>query len=84
MVDKVLHLRQSYHLGSKRMVWYLAPYRDIKISDAGVYRILKRNGLNRLSRGTRLRKSARDYLASTTRKPVRGVSPRELPRLDSA
>jgi transposase-like protein len=47
IVEKVLHLRRTYHL---------ARYHDIKISDAGVYRILKRNGLNRLPRGTRVRK----------------------------
>lgn len=39
-----------------RIVWYLARYHDIKISGAGVSRILKRNGLNRLPRGARLRK----------------------------
>ncbi len=37
-------------------MWYLARYHDIKLSDATIYRILKRNGLNRLPRGTRLRK----------------------------
>lgn len=31
-------------------------YHGTRISDAGVYRILKRNGMNRLPRGTRLRK----------------------------
>lgn len=56
IVDKVLHLRQTYHLGPIRIVWYLARYHGIKISDAGVYRILKRHGINRLPRGTRLRK----------------------------
>jgi transposase InsO family protein len=56
IVEKVLHLRQTYHLGPIRIVWYLARYHSIKISDAGVYRILKRHGLNRLPRGTRLRK----------------------------
>ena len=56
IVEKVLHLRQTYHLGPIRIVWYLARYHDIKISDAGVYRILKRNGVSRLPRGTRLRK----------------------------
>ncbi len=56
VVEKVLHLRQTYHLGPIRIVWYLARYHDIKISDAGVYRILKRNGASRLPRGTRLRK----------------------------
>ena len=56
IVDKVLYLRRKYHLGPIRIVWYLARYHDIKISDAGVYRILRRNGLNRLPRGTRMRK----------------------------
>jgi transposase len=48
VVEKVLHLRQKYHLGPIRIVWYLERYHNIKVSDAGVYRILKRNGLNRL------------------------------------
>ena len=39
-----------------RIVWYLERYHGIRVSDATVYRILKRNGLNRLPRGTRLRK----------------------------
>jgi transposase len=56
IVEKVLLLRRTYHLGPIRIVWYLARYHDIKISDAGVYRILRRNGLNRLPRGTRVRK----------------------------
>ena len=56
IVEKVLHLRQTYHLGPIRIVWYLQRYHDIKISCAGVYRILKRNGVSRLPRGTRLRK----------------------------
>ena len=56
VVEKVLHLRRKYHLGPIRIVWYLERYHGITISDAGVYRILCRNGLNRLPRGTRLRK----------------------------
>jgi len=55
IVEKILYLRRKYHLGPIRIVWYLERYHSIKISDAGVYRILKRNGLNRLSRGTRMR-----------------------------
>ena len=50
----MIYLRKTYHLGPMRIVWYLARYHDIKISAAGVSRILKRNGLNRLPRGTRL------------------------------
>lgn len=56
VVEKVLYLRKKYHLGPTRIMWYLARYHDIKISDAGVYRILKRNGVSRLPRRTRLRK----------------------------
>ncbi len=56
VAEKVLHLRRKYHLGPIRIVWYLDRYHEIKISDAGVYRILKRNGLNRLPGGTRVRK----------------------------
>lgn len=56
IVDKILYLRANYHLGPIRIVWYLARYHDIKISEAGVSRILKRNGVSRLPRGTRVRK----------------------------
>ena len=56
IVEKVLHLRRTYHLGPIRIVWYLARYHAITISDAGVYRILRRHGLSRLPGGTRVRK----------------------------
>lgn len=56
VADKVLHLRREYHLGPIRIVWYLERYHGLRISDAGVYRILKRNGVNRLPGGTRVRK----------------------------
>ena len=56
VIEKVLHLRRKYHLGPIRIVWYLERYHGIQVSDAGVYRILRRNGLNRLPRGTRMRK----------------------------
>jgi hypothetical protein len=36
IVEKVLHLWKTYHLGPMRIVWYLARYHDIKISGAGV------------------------------------------------
>ena len=54
--EKVLHLRSKYHLGPIRIVWYLERYHGIKISQSTVARILKRNGMNRLPHGTRLRK----------------------------
>lgn len=54
--EKVLHLRREHHLGPMRIVRHLERCHGIRISDAGVYRILCRNGLNRLPRGTRVRK----------------------------
>jgi transposase len=54
--EKVLHLRRKYHLGPMRIVWYLERYHDIQMSDSTVSRILRRNGMNRLPRGTRMRK----------------------------
>ncbi|NGO56084.1 transposase [Mesorhizobium camelthorni] len=56
IVEKVLHLRKTYHLGPMRIVWYLSRYHAVTISHAGVYRILKRHGLSRLPSGTRVRK----------------------------
>ena len=46
----------QHHLGALRIVWYLERYHGIRISDAGVYSVLCRNGLNRLPRGARVRK----------------------------
>ena len=56
IAEKVLHLRREYHLGPQRIVWYLERYHGLRVSNSRVYRILKRNGLNRLPRGTRVRK----------------------------
>ena len=50
VVEKVLRRRRTCHLGPIRIVWYLERYHAIRTSDAGVYRILRRHGLNRLSR----------------------------------
>ena len=48
IVEQVLHLRRTYHLGPARIVWYLARYHGITISGATVYRTLRRHGLRRL------------------------------------
>jgi len=54
--EKVLYLRRKYHLGPMRIVWHLGRYHDIKMSDATVSRSLRRYGLTRLPRGTRMRR----------------------------
>jgi IS30 family transposase len=48
IVDKILHIRRTYHMGLQRIVWYLERYHDIRISDATVYRVCRRHGLRRL------------------------------------
>ena len=48
VVGKIIYLRQHYHFGPAKISMYLARYHDIKISNSGVWRILKRLDLNRL------------------------------------
>ena len=47
-VDKILHLRKEYKLGSERIKWYLERYHGIKTSKSSVYRTLIRHGMRRL------------------------------------
>ena len=47
IVEKVLHLRRTYHIGLIRIVWNLERYHGITLSKAGVYRI-PCNVLNRM------------------------------------
>ena len=48
VVEKIVHLRRTYQMGPIRIVWYLQRYHGIRTSDATVYRVCKRHGLNRL------------------------------------
>jgi hypothetical protein len=50
VVEKVLYLRRTYHLGPQRIVWYLERYHGVMISGSSVFRVLQRNGLSRLPR----------------------------------
>ena len=50
IVEKILHLRRTYHLGPQRIAWYLERYHGAKISCSTVYRTLVRNGLPKLPR----------------------------------
>lgn len=55
-VDELtLHLRTTYHLGPRRIAWYMKRYHGICVSSKGVYGVLKRNGLNRLLKNQRKR-----------------------------
>jgi transposase InsO family protein len=49
-VEKILHLRSTYHLGPQRIAWYLERYHGFTTSCSSVYRTLKRNGVGPLPR----------------------------------
>lgn len=48
VVEKILWLRRQYHFGPQKVTMNLNRYHDITISPSGVWRILKKLGLNRL------------------------------------
>ena len=74
VVNKILHLRRTYYMGPIRIVWYLQRYHDIKTSDATVYRVCKRHGLNRLPN----RVGRRRRCGATSTRPL--MMPREFAR----
>ena len=41
IVEKILYLRRKYHLGPTRIMWYMARYHSMRVSDATIYRVLK-------------------------------------------
>ena len=46
--EKILYLRRKYHRGPTRIMWYMAQYHQMRVSDTTIYRVLKRHGVNRL------------------------------------
>ena len=54
--EKVLYLRRYYHFGPGRIQMYLQRYRAIQISKMGIWRLLKRTGVNRLPSSMRYRR----------------------------
>ena len=56
VVGKILYLRQNYHFGPGKIAMYLKRYHDVSISSSGVWRILKRLGLNRLPTSQRYKR----------------------------
>jgi transposase InsO family protein len=48
IVEKILYLRQHYHLGPWRIRLYLLRYHEITIGSQTIYKILRRHGVNRL------------------------------------
>jgi IS30 family transposase len=61
IVGKIIYLRQNYHFGPTKIAMYLKRYHDVQISDSGVWRILKRLGLNRLPASQRYKPKDRRW-----------------------
>ena len=61
VVGKIIYLRQHYHFGPAKIAMYLKRYHDISISHSGVWRILKRLGLNRLPASQRHKRHDRRW-----------------------
>jgi transposase len=47
-VGKIVYLRKHYHFGPAKIAMYLKRYHDVDKSSSGVWRILKRLGMNHL------------------------------------
>uniref|UniRef100_UPI00300AF565 IS481 family transposase n=1 Tax=Streptomyces sp. CA2R101 TaxID=3120152 RepID=UPI00300AF565 len=56
VVEKILWLRRQYHFGPAKIAMYLQRYHDVAISTSGVWRILKKVGLNRLPASQRYKR----------------------------
>ncbi len=61
VVAKILYLRSHYHFGPEKISMYLARYHGISVSNSGVWRILKRAGMNRLPRSQRHKPHAKRW-----------------------
>jgi transposase InsO family protein len=56
VIGKIIHLRQTYHFGPRKISMYLKRYHDLDVSTSGVWRILKRLEMNRLPSSQRYRR----------------------------
>ena len=61
VVGKIVYLRQNYHFGPAKIAMYLRRYHDVSVSNSGVWRILKRLGLNRLPASQRYKRHDRRW-----------------------
>jgi transposase InsO family protein len=61
VVGKIIYLRQHYHFGPAKISMYLKRYHQVQVSSSGVWRILKRLGLNRLPASQRYKRHDRRW-----------------------
>ncbi|SED91857.1 Transposase [Streptomyces sp. 2224.1] len=69
VVEKILWLRQQYHFGPSKIAMYLERYHDVKVSSSGVWRILKKVGLNRLPASQRYKRRSTPWKRYEKQRP---------------
>lgn len=69
VVEKILWLRRQYHFGPAKIVMYLQRYHDVVISTSGVWRILKKVGLNRLPASQRYKRRTTRWKRNEKQRP---------------
>ena len=56
VIEKILWLLQQYHFGPHKITMYLKRYHDLTVSPCGVWRILNKFGLSRLTASQRYKR----------------------------
>lgn len=69
VVEKILHLRQQYHLGPRKIVMYLVRCPDVTISVSGVGRIPHRLDMGRLPASQRYKRHDRRWKRYEKQRP---------------
>lgn len=61
VVDKIIHLRRTYHFGPGKIAMYLRRYHDVTVSRSTVWRILHRLDMGRLPTSQRYQRHDRRW-----------------------
>jgi hypothetical protein len=69
IVEKILWLRQQYHFGPAKIAMHLERYHDVKVSASGVWRILRKVGLNRLPASQRYKRRSTHWKRYEKQRP---------------
>jgi transposase len=69
VVEKIIHLRQHYHFGPRKIVMYLQRYHDVTMSVSGVWRILHRLDMGRLPASQRYQRHDRRWKRYEKQRP---------------
>lgn len=69
VVEKIIHLRQHYHFGPRKIAMYLKRYHDVTISVSGVWRILHRLDMGRLPTSQRYQRNDRRWKRYEKQRP---------------